>query len=232
MPPAAAAPGEFTKFRVFPGPRVPAELVVYRFPLAQAADTWGGEIALLGEAEILRGTRSPDPGQQAERLLSYILLRRVLGSWLGVDPAALVFELGADSRLHLVDSPGAPYFSLSRAAGQIALALAPVRVGVDVEVWQTPRQAEQLLEVLHPADHQLLAWLPPELKAREVTAAWTRKEASLKVLGTGLHRDPARDRVGSRVRPLAPPGVQVRQLRVPHRVGAELAVAWAVDFQF
>lgn len=227
MPSAAAVPGEFAGFRVDPGPGVPPELVVYLFPVAELAPVRGGEIDLLGEAEILRGTRSPDPGQQEERLLSYILLRRLLGAWMGVDPASLVFELGADSRLHLVGFPAAPWFSLSRAAGQIALVLAPCRVGVDVEARQTPRQAAQLLSVLHPADQRRLAWLPPGLRAREVTAAWTRKEAGLKVLGTGLHRDPARDRVGSRRRPLAPPGVQVRQLRVPHRAGVELAVAWA-----
>lgn len=221
--------GELSRFRVTLGLRAPADLAVYLFPGVQLQELLNRDIALLGDAEILWATRSPDPELQQQRLLSYMLLRRVLGSWLGVAPGSLSFELGGDKRLRLRDASRAPRFSLSRSQGLIALALAPVTVGVDVETWQSQAQAEQLLQVLHPDDRRLLSWLPPELKAREVTAAWTRKEAGLKVLGTGLLRDPALDRVGSRVHPLAPQGVQVRQLRVPHSLGAEVAVGWAAD---
>ena len=103
-------------------------------------------------------------------------------------------------------SPGRLWTSLSRCAPVMVVATARTPVGVDIEALQTPRQATELLTLLHPEDQRTLAALRPQHLVHEVTAAWTRKEAMLKALGTGLLRDPALDVIGTQRHPVQPDG--------------------------
>ncbi len=97
---------------------------------------------------------------------------------------------------------GRLWTSLSRCLPVIVVATALTPVGVDIEALQTPRQATELLTLLHPHDQRVLAALRQHYLVHEVTAAWTRKEAMLKALGTGLLRDPALDVVGTQRHPV------------------------------
>ncbi|MGD7002186.1 4'-phosphopantetheinyl transferase family protein [Corynebacterium halotolerans] len=206
----------------------PGELSVHAVPVAAALPLLDGGVRHLGEAELRQATRPAAPATQQLRLASHLLLRRLLAERLRVADSALVFTRAA-GRLHLRTAGEivpVPQFSLSRSSGLIAVAISPEGVGVDVEDLQTPAEARLLLATLHESDQRRLSRLPGPLQARAVTAAWTRKEAGLKALGTGLNRDPARDRTGSRRRPLGPPGVQVAQLTLPRPRRVELAVAW------
>ncbi|RSZ64466.1 4-phosphopantetheinyl transferase family protein [Corynebacterium hylobatis] len=176
---------------------VPADVEVHLFPLAEYQFLLDSHGHLLSPAEHDRARQGHSP---EIRLLSHVLRRILLARRAG--PAAGT--------------------SLSRTEDLIVVALAGRPVGVDVEKQQSPEQSELLLRLLHPADQRRLRGRP----AAEVTAAWTRKEATLKAIGVGLQRDPGLDEVGTRRRPRAPLGWQVRQLTVPPAVGAELAVAW------
>lgn len=176
---------------------VPADVEVHLFPVAQYRPLLDSHGHLLSSAGQ---DRAGQGDSSAVRRLSHVLLRLLL-----------------DRR----PAP-APGTSLARTAELIAVALADRPVGADVEKQQSPEQAELLLSLLHPADQRRLRGRP----ASEVTAAWTRKEATLKAMGVGLRRDPGLDEVGTRRRPRAPRGWQVRQLALPPALGAELAVAW------
>lgn len=176
---------------------VPADVEVHLFPVAEYQSLLGSHGQLLDPTDHEHAGRGHSP---EVRRLSYVLLRLLLARHTGPRPET----------------------SLSRTADLIAVALAGRPVGVDVEEQQSPQQAELLLSLLHPADQRRLRGHP----ASEVTAAWTRKEATLKAMGVGLRRDPGLDEVGTRRRPRAPLGWQVRQLAVPPTLGAELAVAW------
>jgi 4'-phosphopantetheinyl transferase len=101
------------------------------------------------------------------------------------------------------DGGPVPRLSLSRTDGVVAVALAEVAVGVDVER-------------LTPAAIGTVALAPGEPPAAPGTTGllrtWARKEAVLKAAGTGLTRDPADLRVTSAtgtpevVGPAPPPG--------------------------
>lgn len=175
----------------------PGDLTVHLFPVADYRPMLGTHGHLLSPGEHERAAQGHSPDV---RLLSHVLRRLLLARRAG----------------------STPEISLARTADLIAVALADRPVGVDVEEQQSPEQAELLRSLLHPADRRRLRGRP----ATEITAAWTRKEATLKAMGTGLRRDPGLDEVGTRRRPRAPRGWQVRQLAVPPALGAELAVAW------
>lgn len=124
--------------------------------------------------------------------------------------------------------------SLSRNGPWVAVATALTPVGIDLEVLQTPQQATDLLTILHPTDRHQLKSLGTWARTHEVTAAWTRKEALLKALGTGLSRDPALDQVGTLARPVQPAGwvslaAPLHRMYLPqHHVRADyyLGLAW------
>lgn len=81
-----------------------------------------------------------------------------------------------------------PHLSLSHTRGLAALALcADAHVGVDVE---RPRGCRHVADVASGAfgTEELERWrdLPPDAREEGLLVAWTRKEAVLKALGTGL----------------------------------------------
>lgn len=208
--------------------RVPTDVSVHLFPVAHMQGMAESHLDIVSDAERTRAISSSAP---PHRLLSYILLRLVLGARTGMNPRDVALNLGGPGTAIGVSGAAGPlYASLSRTSDFIAVSLAERQVGVDIEELQSFEQAVQLLSLLHPADQKRLGhWLARHRKhnfATAVTAAWTRKEATLKLLGTGLDRDPGLDEVGSRHRPLAPAGCRVAQLSVPCSRHQELAVAW------
>ncbi|WP_179129643.1 4'-phosphopantetheinyl transferase family protein [Corynebacterium pacaense] len=175
---------------------------------------------LLTAAELQRA------GGRSQRLESYILLRLLLSEATGIGPGDLDLRVGAPGiRTHLHGVADPPRISLSRTNGYTAVALARGPVGIDVETTRPTEQCQLLLSLLHPSDRRRLnrRRFPRFVFRREVTAAWTRKEATLKAQAVGLSRDPALDEVGTRRTPLAPPGYRVLNLNSHHR-GVELAL--------
>lgn len=116
--------------------------------------------------------------------------------------------------------------SLSRCGTQIAVVTALTPVGIDLEILQTPLQAAELLTLLHPTDRGTLGRRTGTRLAHEVTAAWTRKEAMLKALGTGLARDPALDAVGTHARPIQEAGWASLSAHLADAQDYYLGLAW------
>jgi len=136
-------------------------------------------------------------------IASHLLLRRVLAKYTAVPPELLRFtreECPCCSEPHgrpaLDGIAGAPHFSLSHAGPLALIAVASDPVGADVEAHPKASSVEGLTSVLHPAEQDELnaARLDPKAFAR----LWTRKEAYLKGLGSGLGRDTKLDYVGDR----------------------------------
>jgi 4'-phosphopantetheinyl transferase len=80
---------------------------------------------------------------------------------------------------------GAPYFSISHCKEGIAVAVAEVPVGIDIE---GVRHADEgLLErVMNAWEYQALMATSPEQRDRCFTRLWTQKEAVVKMEGTGI----------------------------------------------
>jgi len=127
------------------------------------------------------------------------LLRRTLGALLGRDAAALEFRVTERGKPWLADGgPRDLRFNLSHSNGCVFLAVAAGReVGVDVEETGRGEKVERLAErVFDPRERAALAELPAAERRAAFFRGWTRKEAALKALGTGLLREPRELHVG------------------------------------
>lgn len=169
----------------------------------------GSAIDLLDDAERERAERLMRPADRLLYEVAHVTLRQVLGARLGADPASLTFErepcpccgsLHGRPRLAGSASPTGgplPHFSLSHGGDLAMVALAPVPVGVDVERYAADHTVAEVSTLLHPAEQQELAEERELAKGEAFSLLWSRKEAYLKGLGTGLGRDLAEDYLGT-----------------------------------
>lgn len=134
---------------------------------------------------------------------AHIALRRLLGRYTGTAPRQLRFVRercddcgGEHGRPALAESSPPLHFSLSHSAGIALVGIAAVPVGVDVERLPRPATVEYCLPSLHPWERAELAGAHGADRTRLFGRTWTRKEAFLKGIGTGLRRSPAQDYLG------------------------------------
>lgn len=88
--------------------------------------------------------------------------------------------------------PGTPFHtSLSHCGDAIAIALSTAgAIGVDIEPTTRAHGMLDLAErICHPAELQVLAGLPDQLRESTLLRLWVRKEAWLKAVGVGLAWD-------------------------------------------
>jgi len=199
---------------------IPAgEVHVWRAWLDVSAD-------LLGELEA---SLSPDERERAARfrfakdrdrfVAARGILRDILARYLGVNAAALRFRYGAAGKPALEDSSELR-FNASHSHGFALYAVTMEKdVGIDVELIR-PRVAEERIaeRFFRPSEAASLRALPQEKQAEAFFRIWTRKEAYIKAVGTGLSMpldsfDPAEV-----------PGWPVRDLDSDPRYRAALAV--------
>lgn len=132
-------------------------------------------------------------------------LRIILARYVDVDPAALIFEYSAKGKPSLGDPKHGVHFNISHSGDLALVAVAADRaVGIDVE---RKRYIDDALGVARrffsPSESEWLIAVSAEQRDHAFLTLWTRKEACLKVLGSGLSVDPAAVNVA------APPDVGV-----------------------
>ena len=168
---------------------------------------------LLDGADTARLARLARPDDRARSTVAWAVARLVLAAAAGGSPADLRFDRtcavcgGPHGKPRLVGTPDLQ-FSIAHTAGWAAVAVGrDAPVGVDVE--QVGPWAESDLDdvarlALAPVERAVLAGRPAEERAVAFTTYWTRKEAVVKAVGTGLSTPPAELVVSP---PSAPPRV-------------------------
>ncbi|UVI37564.1 4'-phosphopantetheinyl transferase family protein [Brevibacterium spongiae] len=152
-----------------------------------------------------------------------VVLRHVLGSHLGQDPATIEIRL---------DSAGKPRhddceFSVSRSRRLVLVAVAEDPVGLDIEAVPDRDVALEAMQMLHASERAELEALPDDEVAAGFVRVWARTEAFLKALSTGLARDPGLDYIGAGTRPQSPhPDVDIHDLEAGIPAGHCAAVAF------
>ena len=170
-------------------------------PLADAeAAIWVGEVGGTNSLSDWEALLSPDERERAHRFhfpedwRRYVygrgLLRWLLGSYLGLDPAALKFTYTEHGKPELADAISARplHFNLSHSGTQLLLAFAwERRVGADVEQVTGNRDLEQIANrFFSPAERKALLALQGDTRKEAFYLCWSRKEAFLKAVGDGL----------------------------------------------
>ncbi|WP_434598877.1 4'-phosphopantetheinyl transferase family protein [Streptomyces sp. A5-4] len=158
----------------------------------------------LDDRERRRGASFLRPRDAVLYTSAHIALRRILGDCLSIHPSDVRFVrepcpgCGEPHGRPAVATPDPPlHFSLSHGGGMVLVAVASSTVGVDVEQTPRPDTVEMCTPSLHPDERTELAAIQPAERREAFGRIWTRKEAYLKGLGTGLSREPSLDYLGA-----------------------------------
>jgi len=145
--------------------------------------------AMLTAEEEARARRLVAPPVKRGFVAGRWLVRSVLAALTGVEPQALEIEAGRHGKLLLGGQERVgPCFNLSHSGDLAALALVrDRRIGIDIEA-ERPLTDRALLarRMLGPRERKHFEALPDSARNSALLAAWTRKEAVLKAVGTGI----------------------------------------------
>ena len=113
--------------------------------------------------------------------------RRVLAAYLGIDPPQVAFTVTAGGRPGLDQQAGLS-FNVSHADGRAVVAVAGAGdVGIDIErMRHIPDAVELATEFFSQREVAAIRSCPESSRSRAFLAMWTRKEAVVKAIGTGL----------------------------------------------
>lgn len=168
----------------------PGEIHVWRSSLTPPVAALRRLAATLDREERRRADRFRDPGLGDRYRAARGVLRRLLGGYVGMDPARVRFEEGEEGKPRLAGGTGPDVrFNMTRSGGLALYAFSRSQeLGVDVEEIRPVREAADIARRhFSPAERQQVASAGTDVGPAEVfLGIWTRKEAYLKALGTGL----------------------------------------------
>ena len=147
-------------------------------------------VACLSDDEWERARRFVFARDRHRFVAAHAALRSTLAQQTGIPGALLDFTLGAFGKPVLVE-PAGLHFNLSHSQSVALIAISDgAEIGVDVELLRPmPDAAALAADHFTAAEQRALASLPPERRDRAFLVCWTRKEACLKAVGTGLGID-------------------------------------------
>lgn len=174
--------------RPAPGTLAADEVQVWRLrvpPVGSEPAIWHDWLSVEERERIGRKRQAID---RQRDLTSRAGLRRLLGTYIGCSPGEIAFATGASGKPVLAPCPGGPRleFNISHAGEWVLLAFAHARVGVDVEAWREIDHDEIVRHYFAPAEQAAWEGVPAAKRLPVFFSAWTRKEAYVKALGTGL----------------------------------------------
>lgn len=118
------------------------------------------------------------------------ILRALLSGYLNLEPGAIRFRYDEGGKPRLIEEfgKGGLRFNLSHSEGLALFAFTRDReVGVDIEYRQEIPEMDQIVEhFFSERERALFGSLPENRKKDSFFSWWTRKEAFIKAIGTGL----------------------------------------------
>ncbi|MEI7613064.1 MAG: 4'-phosphopantetheinyl transferase superfamily protein [Betaproteobacteria bacterium] len=152
-----------------------------RYPLVISVSTGGAlpDPIHLSIEEITRANAMAHTGSKNRFLLQHHLLRNFLSHWLTVQPSDLGFVQNHYGKPALADSD--LHFSISRSGQSLAFYFGPVAGGIDIEELRSSQPFQAIIESHFHPNEQAAA-----RSDKGFFTLWTRKEALLKAVGTGL----------------------------------------------
>lgn len=147
--------------------------------------------ALLSDAEKAKANRFHFERDARRYRASHTALRRLLAQATGMPAQALAFVEGPYGKPRLAGA-GGPHFNMSHSADLALIGIcADAPIGVDIEVPRGMSDLEALAERnFTPAESRALRAVDAAQRLQAFLRCWTRKEACLKALGSGLSIEP------------------------------------------
>ncbi|MDI1260258.1 4'-phosphopantetheinyl transferase superfamily protein [Aquabacterium sp.] len=165
------------------------DIALWLINLDHAPQAWND--AVLSEEEADRAARFRFEVHAHRYQASHVALRQILGQLTGQNPASLQFNTGSEGKPRLAQL-GSPHFNLSHSAGWALIGTcASHPIGVDIEVIEPLNDAATLAQShFTPSEQAAFLRTPAERQLAAFFGCWTRKEACLKALGSGLTIEP------------------------------------------
>jgi 4'-phosphopantetheinyl transferase len=190
----------------------PNDVVVWRADLDRGLPERLASLgALLSADELERARRFYFERDRQRFVVGRAVLRALLAGYLGRAPREIAFRYGAHGKPELASSEGEPalHFNLAHSDALLLIAFARAgEVGVDVEKIRDLPDWESIARLsFSPSELERLRVCRPEERRDEFFRAWTRQEAVLKALGTGLGEPPGHKALNAsacRIVPLHP----------------------------
>ena len=156
-----------------------------------------GQMAWLGADERARAARYVFERDRRRYFAARCALRECLSERTGLPPGDLRIETGVFEKPVLANSPGWS-FNLSRREEWALLGISRAgEIGVDFELLHAVDKVDALARThFSVAEFDAFRGLPPDTKDLVFLRVWTRKEACLKAVGTGLRIEPRSLEVG------------------------------------
>jgi 4'-phosphopantetheinyl transferase len=167
---------------------VPGKVHLWRIELDCAATSIAALRAMLSPDELERAARFRSRQLCDRWTTARGALRCILATYSQSEPGSLVLRAGPKGKPELVWPAEGVSFNLSHTCGLALLAIAASgRVGVDAETVRPGVEVADLSRrFFAAAEANEILGLPTEAQLAAFFACWTRKEAFLKALGTGL----------------------------------------------
>lgn len=171
-----------------PAPARP-DIRLWLIDLDAAPSSW--DTSVLGPQEQARAARFRFEVHAARYQASHVALRQILGQVTGRAPANLAFTEGSHGKPRLAQA-GMPHFNLSHSAGWALVGVDPSHpIGIDIEVVTPMDDADVLAQRNFTAhEYAVFSQAPADRQLEAFFRGWTRKEACLKALGSGLSIEP------------------------------------------
>jgi 4'-phosphopantetheinyl transferase len=120
-------------------------------------------------------------------IISRGFLRLILASYVNADPRSVEFVYGSNGKPHLVNTIGLE-FNVSHSSGQIVFACGrDCKIGIDIEAIRPMKDLQAVAQMCFTQEELTqLTVASPDAYERAFYLCWTRKEAYLKAIGTGL----------------------------------------------
>lgn len=166
------------------------EIHVWSASLEQPANVIANFSALLSSDEKIRAERFYFARDRAHFIVGRGLLRKILGEYLGLDPAWIEFDYGPYGKptLKVGDLNHTLQFNLAHSKDRALYAFCWNRaLGVDLEhVREMTNEDDFAAQVFSASESALIASLIGEQKRQAFFKIWTCKEAFFKASGDGL----------------------------------------------
>jgi 4'-phosphopantetheinyl transferase len=179
FPPRAALPG----LELAPG-----EIHVWSVRLDPPPDVVERLGRLLAADEWERANRFRFDKHRRQYVVGRGALRSLISAYTGTRPERVRFRYGDRGKPYIVEPAGDLEVNLSNS-DEMALVgfVRGIEIGMDIEYLKPMPDCEQISERFFSAsERDVLRALPAEKKEEAFFNCWTRKEAYLKAVGTGL----------------------------------------------
>jgi 4'-phosphopantetheinyl transferase len=173
-----------------PHPLGADDVHLWRVDLMGAASGMDQWMTILSPDELERAARFHFQKDRQRFVAARAILRQIIGSYLAVDPAGLVFSYSKKDKPALAGDAAHSNltFNISHSGGVALLAFTRSRqIGVDIEQIRRDFDTTAIAgRFFSTTEQQELTTFPAEQRDEVFFRIWTRKEAYIKATGEGL----------------------------------------------